>query len=51
MKSLSLTIQKIWSMLKFFADRQTDVQTVGQMDRQAKNYMLPTFRYGGINKS
>jgi hypothetical protein len=36
MKSLSLIIQKIWPMLKFFADRQ------------AKNYMPPIFPYGGI---
>jgi hypothetical protein len=42
MKALSLTTQKIWPMLKFFADRQTD--------GQAKNYMPPIFRYGGIKK-
>jgi hypothetical protein len=30
--------------VKVFADRQTDRQT----DGQAKNYMLPIFRYGGI---
>jgi hypothetical protein len=56
MNALSLAIQKMWPMLKFlksgsnfkvkvtrykfFADRQTD--------RQAKNYMPPIFRYGGI---
>jgi hypothetical protein len=37
MKYLSLTIQKIWPMLVF-------------ADRQAKNYMPPIFRYGGIKK-
>jgi hypothetical protein len=41
MKALSLTVQKIWPMLKFL---QTDRQT----DGQAKNYMPPIFRYGGI---
>jgi hypothetical protein len=35
--SLSLTILKIWPMLKF-------LQTEGQ----AKNYIYPIFRYGGI---
>ena len=30
--------------VKVFADRQTDRQT----DGQAKNYMPPIFRYGGI---
>jgi hypothetical protein len=30
--------------VKVFADRQTERQT----DRQAKNYMPPIFRYGGI---
>jgi hypothetical protein len=32
--------------VKVFADRQTDRQT----DGQAKNYMSPIFRYGGIKK-
>jgi hypothetical protein len=32
--------------VKVFADRQTDRQT----DGQAKNYMPPIFRYGGIKK-
>jgi hypothetical protein len=32
--------------VKVFADKQTDKQT----DGQAKNYMPPIFRYGGITK-
>jgi hypothetical protein len=32
--------------VKLFADRQTDRQT----DGQAKNYMPPIFRYGGIKR-
>jgi hypothetical protein len=46
MKSLSLArpIQKIWPIIKVFADKQTDRQT----DRQAKDYMSLIFRYGGI---
>jgi hypothetical protein len=32
--------------VKVFADRQTDKQT----DGQAKNYMPPIFRYGGIKR-
>jgi hypothetical protein len=44
MKALSVTIQKIWPMLKFL---QTDRQTVAQ----AKKYMPPIFRYGGIKKA
>jgi hypothetical protein len=44
MKALSLTIKKIWPMLKVL---QTDKQT----DGQAKNYMPPIFRYGGIKIS
>jgi hypothetical protein len=37
MKAQSFAIQKIWPMLKFL-----------QTDGQAKNYMPPIFRYGGI---
>jgi hypothetical protein len=33
--------------VKVFADRQTDKQT----DGQAKNYMPPIYRYGGIKKT
>jgi hypothetical protein len=47
MKSLSLTIQKIWPMLKFL-QTETDRQTDRQTDGQAKNYMPPIYRYGGI---
>jgi hypothetical protein len=50
MKALSLTIQKIWPMLKVFADRQTDGQRDRQTDRP-KNYMPPIFLYGGIKIS
>jgi hypothetical protein len=31
-----------------FADRHTDKQMDKQTDGQAKNYMPPFFRYGGI---
>jgi hypothetical protein len=34
--------------VKVFADRQTDRQTDKQTDGQAKNYMPPIYRYGGI---
>jgi hypothetical protein len=34
--------------VKVFADRQTDRQTNRRTDGQAKNYMPPIFRYGGI---
>jgi hypothetical protein len=37
-------LSKDMANVKVFADRQTDKQT----DRQAKNYMAPIFRYGGI---
>ena len=36
--------------VKVFADRQTDRQTDRRTDGQAKNYMPPIFRYGGIKK-
>jgi hypothetical protein len=39
MKAPSLTIQKIWPLLKFLLT-----------DGQAKNYMPPIFRYGDIKK-
>jgi hypothetical protein len=34
--------------VKVFADRQTDRQTNRRTDGQAKNYMPPIYRYGGI---
>ena len=44
MKSLSLMVQKLWRMLKFFCHRQIHV------DRQAKNYMPPNRRFRGHKK-
>ena len=48
MKALSLTIQKLCPMLKFFpwTNRQTDRQT----DGQAKNYMSPNLWFLGGKK-
>jgi hypothetical protein len=43
-ESLITCHSKDMANVKVFADRQTDKQT----DGQAKNYMPPIFRYGGI---
>ena len=40
MKALSLTVKKLYSMLKF-ADGQTDRQTDGRTDRQSDYYRAP----------
>ena len=40
MKDLSLSIKKLWLMLKFF-DGQTDGRTDGQTDRQSDYYRAP----------
>ena len=34
MKAVSLTFQKLWPMLRFFADKWTNTQTDIQMDKQ-----------------
>ena len=44
MKALSLTVQKLWPMQKFFADERIERQT----DRQ--NYMLRSIDGGGVHE-